>query len=156
MLVWRVEAEDGTGPYSPGVSISIGNRETELGVDMWDYSDYVNPKLNPGFEDLAVRSRIAGDLAEEHSWGPDADSHPGPYAEGWSEREYREKVFGFYSVDQASAWFRGFGQRLTDAGYRLSEYDVDSQNVTYGKYQIVFTKPEGQTPVRHPVIKEIV
>jgi hypothetical protein len=156
--VWRVEAEDGTGPYSSGVNDAKRRRESQLGTKMYRFvadNYYGEYTVNPGFEDLVVREELANFLCDEHSWGDTADTHPGPYAEGWREHEYHCKVFGFYSIDQARAWFAGFGQRLTDAGYHLSEYDVDPDEIKYGKFQIAFTQPKTK-PVRHPVIKEIV
>lgn len=120
MIVYRVEDEHGNGPYVARVR------------------GYNGPRTR-------AAERLGRLLRDQHGWG-DHD-HPSPAEDGIAVPEHRDTyVCGFASLDQATQWFAGWGERLYTGGYDLMAYDVPDEHVRVGDRQVMFDTHHAVVP----------
>lgn len=66
--------------------------------------------------------------------------HPDPFDDDLLEGIYPDEVCGFPTLCALEEWFAGYEDPLAEAGYKISVYTVELQQVRYGKNQAVFVK----------------
>jgi hypothetical protein len=75
------------------------------------------------------------------------EDHLDPFDDPLLEGIYPDEVCGFPTICALEEWFAGYDDPLDDAGYKISVYTVELQQVRYGKQQAVFIRG-GKSPVR--------
>jgi len=125
VTVFRVENEDGTGPYRTGFS--------EL-CDAHRNAGHPPPDLDP--------APVDGMYETTRAYSSDPTSSKVLY----DVERYRvldinpDEVCALPTVERLAEWFEGFGERLDARGYSVVEYDVPPEHVRHGKHQTVFRK----------------
>lgn len=115
MMVWRVEDENGKGPY--------------VGKDRF-------PRDSPAWA-------LMLELANKHSFTSDHpamwDIEMGPMGVAEIADHY---VFGFPSLNKAVEWFEGYIERLIDNGFSFNAYEVPEDLVLFStsRRQLMFKK----------------
>jgi hypothetical protein len=74
------------------------------------------------------------------------DAHPGPrnWASGMSLTWCTGMIFGFADREQLDEWFKGWKMRLHRAGYVITRWEVDPDQISYGYNQLAFWQEHGK------------
>lgn len=75
---------------------------------------------------------------EDLKWDHNNDEHPGPRQEGL--RIGDDDLCAMSSMDKLIAWFDGWWDRLSEAGFHVAEYEAPKAYVKEGKRQLIFNK----------------
>lgn len=95
--------------------------------------------------------RLGNILRRRHN---DRKYYPNPSHDGLGYI-YPAEVCGFRSLRQMHKWFSPDDIRLLMRyGYKLVVYDVDEENIRFGRKQIVFNKEEAK-PVREVKLRKV-
>lgn len=118
MRVYRVEHEQGQGPYN----------------GHFDYEDSEADELT--FVISSAHTHESGHPSERYYliWEPDGN--------GTLLGNSKDYVSGFISFEQFRVWFRGFRNKLTNTGFKLSVYEVPDKFVQFSDKQAVFNRKE--------------
>lgn len=113
MIVYRVENDNGRGPYRPG----------------WNQDNI----------DLSIdQSILATEIGNAHN---DDNLRPAPWIDGiknWDFDDLYEPRFGFMSIGELIQWFDGWLDFLELYGYSFRAFEIEDQYVIVGKRQVVF------------------
>lgn len=111
--IWRVENAKGVGPYREAKYGGHLSELTELGFN--NDEDVNRP---PPERDLILRDSF----------------------NLWSKQKQKKWSFGFKSLRDYRYWFnqKAIRQFLSDNGYFLSQYEVDSEKAILGDKQVIF------------------
>ncbi len=117
MRVYRVENEQGEGPYKH----TIRKNGQRIGAAHWD-------DAHPGPTEDGLDWAVFG------------------YEAPFSESEYTDKVFGTNSLESLLAWFDGWWDVLERHGYSAEEYEVPDECVAVGigGEQVVFMRSRAE------------
>lgn len=112
----------------------------EVKEDLWVYrvedrTTGDGPYHNYNETDLRI------ELCDNHN---DDNTHPGPWAEGWSELvwDLNDARFGFISPEQLVTWFKGYLTELEDADYLVRIYNIKDAERFISKHQCMFDMNE--------------
>ncbi|MFI5840573.1 hypothetical protein ACIA8K_12775 [Catenuloplanes sp. NPDC051500] len=95
---------------------------------------------------LGLRNRIC-DVHEG------SDDHPGIRNDpGLPNEDY---YCGFAELEDAAAWFDGFGKALRRASFHISIYEIDPRHVRQGRTQLCFRLAEATFVRRIPTTEVI-
>ena len=85
----------------------------------------------------------------------DTKYHPGPCQDGGLEHIYPTEVCGFRSLRQMHKWFSPDDIKLMMRyRYKLVVYDIDEEDIRFGRKQVVFKKKEAK-PVREVKLRKV-
>lgn len=127
MQVYRVEDEEGGGPYN-------GLRAPAPFTDGW--TKIINGQINKEGNDLVHQPSPYRDIPQ---W---AEPFPG-------HGRYR---FGFQTVEQLHNWFHDVAQQELDRrGFKLAKYEVPEKWVHVGGHQVAFDPRKASLIQRDPL-----
>jgi hypothetical protein len=126
MLVYRIEAPDGSGIYRG--SMSCSNPVT-------DFSESRHPLPH---SDSGLVNNINAKRAD------DEDDDPGWSQSSWIENN--DYIFGFANTEQLRNWvFKDeWLQQFQQRGFRLTVFDIDSNDVLVGHTQAIFQRAKAK------------
>lgn len=84
---------------------------------------------NEGNPELAHMFAVHGD-----------EDHPDPFDDSMLEGIYPDEVCGFPTLCGVTEWFSGYEDPLDAAGYSISVYSIELQQVRIGHKQSVFVR----------------
>jgi len=127
MQVYRVEDEDGGGPY---------NGENAPTAFTGDWIKLINGNINKDGNDLVNQPSPYRDIPE---WAEPFTGH----------KRYR---FGFRTIEQLHSWFHdGARQELDRRGFKWAKYEVPDQWVHVGGHQVAFDARRAKLIERLPL-----
>jgi hypothetical protein len=115
MKIYRVEHDDGIGPYSTRRRWANSLQEE------------INDELAEAHNDSDEHPLVYYDVKNAYD-----------IVSGDSRR------CGFISIEQLFRWFDGFMDKLEEAGYKIVVYEVPPQFICVGTYQCLFDVDESQ------------
>lgn len=106
MLIYRVEDQDGVGPYSNKKWKAIENGK-EIDGNQKLVTAHKNPETHPVF--IIWR-------------------HSNDFDDKLRKIEKGDLRYGFKSLEDLDTWFRGFHSMLDAAGFKISIYEVTDED----------------------------